>query len=91
VAADQPRVNHAVEEEIVAGQQRRLGYIDRQKIRPLEYLGDYQGYVHADAYGGYDQLLARTAWSKSAAGVMRAVGSTKLWPHDRVKPAKSWR
>ena len=33
--------------------------IDRQKIRPLEYLGDYRGYVHADAYSGYDQLFSQ--------------------------------
>ena len=31
--------------------------LDRRKDRPLEYLGDYQGYVHADAYSGYDQLF----------------------------------
>ena len=32
--------------------------IDRCKNRPLEYLGDYQGYIHADAYSGYDQLFS---------------------------------
>ena len=33
--------------------------IDRSKTRPLEYLNDYQGYVHADAYGGYDELFKK--------------------------------
>jgi transposase len=32
---------------------------DRSQKRPLEYLGDYQGYVHADAYSGYDVLFRR--------------------------------
>jgi transposase len=30
---------------------------DRQKIRPKEFLGDYKGYIHADAYSGYDALF----------------------------------
>ncbi len=30
---------------------------DRQKIRPKEFLGDYKGYIHADAYSGYDFLF----------------------------------
>lgn len=33
--------------------------LDRRKRRPLEYLGGYQGYIHADAYGGYDELFTR--------------------------------
>ena len=33
--------------------------IDRSKTRPLEYLNDYQGYVHADAYGVYDELFKK--------------------------------
>jgi len=33
--------------------------LDRRKQRPLEYLGRYQGYIHADAYSGYDQLFAQ--------------------------------
>jgi transposase len=33
--------------------------VDRCKGRPLEYLADYQGYVHADAYKGYDELFRR--------------------------------
>jgi transposase len=32
---------------------------DRRNIRPLEYLGDYQGYIHADAYSGYDELFTK--------------------------------
>lgn len=31
---------------------------DRQKKRPKEFLGDYKGYIHADAYSGYDDLFA---------------------------------
>jgi transposase len=33
--------------------------LDRSKQRPLSFLGDYQGYVHADAYSGYDELFRR--------------------------------
>lgn len=31
--------------------------IDRSKSRPLDYLKGYQGYIHADAYSGYDELF----------------------------------
>jgi hypothetical protein len=33
--------------------------IDRSKRRPLEFLDNYQGYVHADAYSGYDELFRK--------------------------------
>lgn len=33
--------------------------LDRSKKRPLGFLGDYEGYVHADAYSGYDELFQR--------------------------------
>jgi transposase len=33
--------------------------LDRSKKRPLSFLGDYQGYVHADAYSGYDELFRK--------------------------------
>ena len=33
--------------------------LDRSKRRPLDFLKDYQGYVHADAYSGYDELFRR--------------------------------
>ena len=33
--------------------------IDRGKRRPLEFLKDYRGYVHADAYSGYDELFRK--------------------------------
>jgi transposase len=33
--------------------------IDRSKRRPLDYLADYHGYVHADAYSGYDELFRK--------------------------------
>jgi transposase len=32
---------------------------DRSKKRPLDFLADYQGYVHADAYSGYDELFQK--------------------------------
>jgi hypothetical protein len=32
---------------------------DRSKKRPIDFLGDYRGYIHADAYGGYDELFKR--------------------------------
>jgi transposase len=33
--------------------------IDRSKKRPLDFLDGYRGYVHADAYGGYDELFRK--------------------------------
>ena len=33
--------------------------IDRSKRRPLDFLNDYRGYVHADAYSGYDELFKK--------------------------------
>jgi transposase len=30
---------------------------DRSKKRPLDFLNGYRGYVHADAYSGYDELF----------------------------------
>ena len=32
---------------------------DRSKKRPLNFLGDYHGYIHADAYSGYDELFQK--------------------------------
>jgi len=32
---------------------------DRSKKRPLAFLKDYEGYVHADAYSGYDELFGK--------------------------------
>ena len=32
---------------------------DRSKDRPLKFLEGYRGYVHADAYSGYDELFRR--------------------------------
>ena len=45
---------------------------DRTKARPLQFLGDYRGWIHADAYSGYDELFQR-------AGVIE-VG---CWTHTR--------
>jgi transposase len=47
---------------------------DRSKKRPLKFLGDYKGYVHADAFSGYDELFRRE-------GVIE-VG---CWAHARRK------
>ena len=48
--------------------------MDRGKKRPLDFLEGYQGYVHADAYGGYDELFKRD-------GILE-VG---CWAHARRK------
>ena len=47
---------------------------DRSKKSPLNFLGDYQGYIHADAYSGYDELFGKD-------GVIE-VG---CWAHARRK------
>jgi len=47
---------------------------DRSKRRPLDFLGNYRGYIHADAYSGYDELFQRE-------GVIE-VG---CWVHTRRK------
>jgi len=33
--------------------------MDRGKKRPLDFLDKYKGYVHADAYSGYDELFKK--------------------------------
>lgn len=48
--------------------------MDRGKKRPLDFLEGYRGYVHADAYGGYDELFKR-AWILEVA----------CWAHARRK------
>ena len=53
---------------------------DRSKRRPLDFLGDYRGYVHADAYSGYDELFERD--SVIEACPPRRVG---CWVHTRRK------
>ena len=47
---------------------------DRSKQRPLDFLDGYRGYVHADAYGGYDELFRKD-------GIIE-VG---CWAHTRRK------
>ena len=47
---------------------------DRSKKRPLKFLDGYQGYIHADAYSGYDELFRKE-------GVIE-VG---CWAHARRK------
>lgn len=57
---------------------------DRSKKRPLDFLGDYQGYVHADAYSGYDELFRRQGvievgcWVHTRRRFDEAVSSRKL-------------
>jgi transposase len=48
--------------------------IDRSKKRPLDFLMDYQGYVHADAYSGYDELFRR-----------EGIVEVGCWAHARRK------
>ena len=48
--------------------------LDRSKKRPLNFLGDYQGYVHADAYSGYDELFRQ-----------QGVIEVGCWVHTRRK------
>ena len=57
---------------------------DRSKKRPLDFLGDYQGYVHADAYSGYDELFRHEGvieegyWVHTRRYFDEAVSSRKL-------------
>ena len=48
--------------------------LDRSKKRPLGFLDGYRGYVHADAYSGYDELF-RLQW----------VIEVGCWVHARRK------
>jgi transposase len=48
--------------------------IDRSKKRPLDILSGYRGYIHADAYSGYDELFRQS-------GIIE-VG---CWAHARRK------
>ncbi len=48
--------------------------MDRGKKRPLDFLEGYRGYVHADAYGGYDELF-KIVWILEVA----------CWAHARRK------
>jgi transposase len=47
---------------------------DRSKQRPLKFLDGYQGYVHADAYSGYDELFR-----------LQGVIEVGCWVHARRK------
>jgi transposase len=47
---------------------------DRSKKRPLEFLDGYKGYIHADAYSGYDELFRK-----------REVIEVGCWVHARRK------
>jgi len=47
---------------------------DRSKKRPIGFLGNYRGYIHADAYSGYDELFQKE-------GVIEVA----CWVHARRK------
>lgn len=47
---------------------------DRTKKRPREFLGDYRGFIHADAYKGYDDLFKQ-----------EGVHECACWMHIRRK------
>ena len=57
---------------------------DRSKQRPLDFLADYRGYVHADAYSGYDELFRRDGvievgcWVHTRRHFDEAVSSRKM-------------
>lgn len=48
--------------------------IDRSKRRPLDFLDGYRGYVHADAYSGYDELFRK-----------KGIVEVGCWAHARRK------
>jgi len=48
--------------------------VDRSKKRPLDFFKDYQGYVHADAYSGYDELFQK-----------EGIVEVGCWAHARRK------
>jgi transposase len=54
---------------------------DRSKKRPLDFLDGYQGYVHADAYSGYDELFGKDGiievgcWAHARRYVEKALSS----------------
>jgi len=56
---------------------------DRSKKRPLAFIGDYEGYIHADAYSGYDELFRK-----------EGVTEVGCWVHARIaklyKLEKEW-
>jgi transposase len=47
---------------------------DRSKKRPIDFLGNYRGYVHADAYSGYDELFRK-----------EGITEVGCWVHSRRK------
>jgi hypothetical protein len=62
--------------------------LDRSKKRPLDFLDGYRGYVHADAYGGYDELFRRegiievACWAHARRKFDEAVSSRPLEATD---------
>jgi len=48
--------------------------VDRSKKRPLDFLDGYRGYVHADAYSGYDELFRK-----------EGIFEVGCWAHARRK------
>lgn len=56
--------------------------VDRSKERPLQFLAEYCGWVHADAYSGYDELFSREGiievgcWVHARRGFDESMGSS---------------
>ena len=61
---------------------------DRSKKRPLDFLDGYQGYVHADAYSGYDELFRKDGiievgcWAHARRNFDKALSSRPLEATD---------
>ena len=58
--------------------------VDRSKKRPLDFLEGYRGYVHADAYSGYDELFKREGIIEVGSGLVPGASSTRR-PHHALK------
>jgi transposase len=73
--------------------------LDHCKERPAGYLGPYRGYIHADAYKGYDHLFAQpgvievACWAHARRGFDQALSSRPLEASEilaRVKDVYAW-
>ena len=51
--------------------------VDRSRAGPAEFLKDYQGYLQADAYGGYDGIYSKT--NDTIGGIVEVA----CWTHCR--------
>ena len=65
----------------------------RQRDGPAKFLASFQGYLQADAYGGYDGIFLRVGrrrFSKSPAGRTAGVTGGKRGPATRAAPIRRW-